>query len=73
MAWNAEREEREWHPVTHSKRCFDIEKRLRDEGLDVKLVEYAKTTDGILKIACIFEGPDADPHAERWKSYQETD
>jgi hypothetical protein len=73
MTWKAQDEEREWHPATSSDRCFDLEKRLRDEGIDVRLVGYARTTDNILKVACIFDGPDADPNAERWKSYQETD
>jgi len=32
-----------------------------------------KTDDPILKVTCIFDGLDADPHAERFKSYQDID
>lgn len=73
MPWSADEESREWHPATDTERCYQIEKGLQDMGLDVELVELAQTKNEILKVACIFDGPDADPNAERWKSFQEKD
>ena len=73
MSWSAKQENREWHPATDTERCYEIEKGLQAMGLNIELVQMAQTENKILKVACIFDGPDSDPNAERWKSYQEKD
>jgi hypothetical protein len=42
-------------------------------GLDLELIEAVDTGKGELRFSCIFEGQDADPHADRWKSHYEVD
>jgi hypothetical protein len=71
--WNPLTEKREWHPATSEDGCDAIEARLQKMGYRVELIEAFNTGKGELRYACIFEGPDADPHAERFKSYQEVD
>lgn len=71
--WNPLTERREWHPATSEEGCEVIEGRLQGMGLRVELTRAVDTGKGILRFACVFEGPDATPHAERWKSYQEVD
>lgn len=73
MSWEWQEETREWHCAVDRAACLDILKALRAQGLDVRLVDRQETGKEILRIACIFDGPDADPSAERWKSYQEKD
>lgn len=50
-----------------------MESRFQKEGLRIQLVDIVKTGDPILTVTCIFDGADADPHAERFKSYQDLD
>jgi hypothetical protein len=71
--WTSADEDREWHAATSLEQCDGIESALRDQGLDITLVDRQATSNSILRAACIFDGPDADPEAERWTSYQETD
>lgn len=73
MPWQWREETREWHCAVSEKDCRRILKALQAQGLDVKLVGREKTGDPILAVACLFDGPDADPDADRWKSYQEGD
>jgi hypothetical protein len=73
MTWNPIEEKREYHCATSEKGCDRLLDALRAQGLDIELVDQAQTGDDLLRIACIFDGPDADPHANRWQSYQETD
>lgn len=73
MTWNPIEEKREYHCATSINGCKRLLKALRDQGLDINLVDRVLTQDEMLKVACIFDGPDADPHANRWQSYQETD
>jgi hypothetical protein len=71
--WTSAGEDREWHPATSEAQCDVIEAALKAQGLDVTFVQPEDTGDNVLKVACIFDGPDADPNADRWTSYQETD
>ncbi len=71
--WDPKTETREWHAATQESQCDVIEAALRAQGLDVTFVEPKELGDGLLKVACIFDGPDADPEANRWTSYQEKD
>lgn len=73
MTWNPIDEVREWHCATNKKACVEMEERFKKEGLRIHLVDILETGDRNLKVACIFDGPDADPHAERFKSYQDLD
>jgi hypothetical protein len=73
MTWNPLDEVREWHCATTKEACFEMEARFQEEGLRIKLVNMEKSGDSILKVACIFDGTDADPSAERFKSYQDLD
>ena len=73
MNWEWQEETREWHCVVNPKDCYRILEALKAQGLDVELVAREDTGNPVLKVACIFDGPDADPNAERWKSYQEKD
>jgi hypothetical protein len=71
--WTPSGEDREWHAAVSKDRCDDIEATLQAQGLDIVLVDRELTGDDILKVACIFDGPDSDPEADRFTSYQETD
>jgi hypothetical protein len=71
--WTSADEDRGWHAAVSKDRCDDIEATLQSQGLDVVLVDRELTGDDILKVACIFDGPDSDPEADRFTSYQETD
>lgn len=73
ITWNPLNETKEWHCAATREGCLNLEARFQQEGLKIHLVDMVKTNDAILKVACIFDGPDADPHAERFKSYQELD
>lgn len=66
-------EKREWHPAVSDEGCKAIWQRLKKMGLDLELIEAIDTGKGDLRFSCIFEGQDADPHADRWKSYYEVD
>lgn len=66
-------EDREWHPAVDVKGCQIIESRLQRMGLRIEVTEVQDTGDQVLSKACIYEGPDADPHANRWQSHNETD
>jgi len=66
-------ETREWHLAADVGGCLRIEARLQGQGLKIEFDEPLKSGDQILKIACTYIGEDADPTAERWKSYQETE
>ncbi|NJM59783.1 MAG: hypothetical protein HC849_05605 [Oscillatoriales cyanobacterium RU_3_3] len=73
MSWNPLKETREWHCATSEEACLQMEARFKKEGLKLKLVATPKTSDPILKVVCIFDGLDADPHAQRFKPYQDVD
>ncbi len=66
-------EVREWHCATTEEACFEMEARFKKDGLRIHLVDTPLTADPILKVACIFDGADANPHAERFKSHQDLD
>lgn len=71
MKWQPTEEVREWHGATDEEDCFEMETRFKKQGLKIHLAATPETGDPVLKVACIFDGPDADPHAERFKSYQD--
>lgn len=71
--WDPKTETREWHAATTPEQCEKIEAALQGQGLDVTFVQDENTGNSILKVACIFDGPDEDINADRWTSYQETD
>jgi hypothetical protein len=50
-----------------------MEKRLRGQGLDLKLVATPQKGKGLLSFLCLFKGKDADPEANRWTTYTEDD
>jgi hypothetical protein len=66
LAWSAETETREWHGAVTQRDCKRLEKALKDKGLDIKLVDMQSTGNPNLPVACIFEGADADPNANRF-------
>jgi len=65
----------EWHAATDEAGCLKIEQRLQSDGLQVSLTETQRqqNSQSALPVICIYEGPDADPTAERFKpsSYKE--
>ncbi|MBD1995279.1 hypothetical protein H6G00_01370 [Leptolyngbya sp. FACHB-541] len=63
-------ETREWHAAASSADCNNIARRLKSQGLKVFLADRQRRNDPLLPIACIFEGQDADPNAERFLSPQ---
>ncbi|MBE9117930.1 hypothetical protein IQ249_18695 [Lusitaniella coriacea LEGE 07157] len=73
MEWKPTEETREWHCATTEEDCFEMENRFKKQGLRIRLVATPRTSDPILRIACIFDGADANPMAERFKSYQDRD
>ena len=73
MTWNPLNEAREWHCAADEEACFEMEARFKKEGLRIHLVETPPTGDRVLQVACIFDGADSDPNAERFKSYQDLD
>lgn len=50
-----------------------MEQTLQAQGLDLYLVRTYRQSDPVLPVICIFDGPDADRTAERFKSYSEKD
>jgi|GEM_PF-6707066 len=66
MAWSAATETREWHGAVTRSDCDRLEKALKDQGLDIRLVDRKPTGDPNLPVACIFDGKDADPNAARF-------
>jgi hypothetical protein len=73
MTWNPLNETKEWHCAADEDACFEMEARFKKEGLRIRLVDTPPTGDPDLKVVCIFDGVDAAPHAERFKSYQDLD
>jgi hypothetical protein len=71
--WVASEEAREWHAAIEADCCLVMEVKLRREGLDLKLVDTSETGDSVLTVACIFDGPDSDPAANRWSDDQGDD
>jgi hypothetical protein len=67
VLWSAAEEDREWHGAVSRSDCDRLEKALRDKGLDVQLVDRQPTGDSNLPWACIFDGKDADPNADRFR------
>ncbi len=56
----------EVHSATSPQSCRALEITLKRTGLRIDLVEIINTGKGDLPYDCIFEGPDADPEAERF-------
>ncbi|HIK33725.1 MAG TPA: hypothetical protein IGS31_20620 [Oscillatoriales cyanobacterium M4454_W2019_049] len=73
MTWNPLNEKREWHCAADEESYLDMEARFKKEGLKLNLVETPPTGDTVLKVVCIFDGEDANPNADRFKSYQDLD
>jgi hypothetical protein len=73
MTWNPLNETKEWHCAVNEDACFEMEARFKKEGLRIHLVDTPPTGDPVLKVVCIFDGADADPSIERFKSYQDLD
>lgn len=73
MTWNPLDEVREWHCATTEEACFEMEERFKKDGLKIHLVDTPPTGDSILKVVCIFDGIDASPSEDRFKSYQDLD
>lgn len=71
MKWKPTAETREWHSATNEEACFEMEEKFKKQGLRMNLVATAEISDPVLKVACIFDGLDADPHAQRFKPYQD--
>ncbi|MGK7926917.1 MAG: hypothetical protein AB4290_17025 [Spirulina sp.] len=71
MDWRPVLEDREWHCAASEEDCFKMEERFKQQGLDIRLVDIAETGDPVLRVACIFDGADADRQAERFKPYLE--
>lgn len=69
--WEPTEELREWHCATNEEACFEMEANFKKQGLRISLVAIPETDDPILKVACIFDGLDADVNAERFKPYQD--
>lgn len=58
----------EVHAAVTPQGCKNLERRLKQMGLSIRLVEAVNTGRGDLPYNCIFEGEDADPHADRFSS-----
>lgn len=56
----------EVHAAVSPQGCKALEKRLKQMGLRIRLVEAINTGMGDLPYDCIFEGADADPEADRF-------
>lgn len=70
LQWNPSTESREWHAAASATHCKAMERLFQQQGLRIRLVERQRTNDPQLPIACIFDGPDADPSAERFPAHQ---
>lgn len=59
----AQETKREQHAVTKRELCEEMERRFRQQGRQVELVEIQRILgNDILRWNCVFEGPDADPN-----------
>ncbi len=58
----------EVHGAVSPQGCKNLEKRLKQMGLSIRLVEAVNTGRRELPYDCIFEGEDADPQADRFSS-----
>ena len=71
--WSPATEDREWHAAASDDHCLGMESQFRAQGLDIELVDTQDTGNSILPKACIFEGSDSDPEANRWPNNQGDD
>lgn len=58
----------EVHAAASPQGCKNLERRLKQMGLSIGLVEAVNTGRRELPYDCIFEGEDADPQADRFSS-----
>ena len=66
MPESQEKPVQEVHSASSPQACKALERTLKKMGLRIRLVEIINTGEGDLPHDCIFEGPDADPEAERF-------
>ena len=58
----------EVHAAVSPQGCKNLERRLKQMGLSIRLVEAVNTGRQELPYDCIFEGKDADSLADRFSS-----
>jgi hypothetical protein len=63
----------ETHAATSKAQCEEMERRLKAQGLKLDLIDTELTGDDLLSTLCLFTGLDANPEANRWKTYSEDD
>jgi len=63
----------EVHAAVSPQGCKKLERRLKQMGLAIRLVEAVNMGRRELPYDCIFEGEDADPQADRFSSLLDKD